>query len=144
MKINIKATNIELTPKITEYVDKKIGGLDKFIGEDSTESYANVEVGKTTNHHKLGDVFKAEVSLNIGGKNFYVSEETGDLYASIDKVKDEISNVIKSQKKKNITLVRKGQLRIKNMMKGFPGDWGRRRKQNIKDMFNKIPWKFKK
>jgi putative sigma-54 modulation protein len=118
---SIQATNIVLTPAITNYVDKKISLLEKFlpVGDESVK--CAVEVGKITKHHKSGDIFKAEVNLHISGKDFYAVSEKDDLYAAIDEVKDEIAKQVISHKDKSETLMRKGGLRIKNIMKGL--DW---------------------
>lgn len=118
MKINTKATNITITPAIADYIEKKVLMLQKFFSEDK-EVLVNVEVGKTTKHHKSGDFFKAEFHLVVDGKDYYATAETADLYASIDEVKDEIAEEIASKKKKTLKLFRKGALKIKNLIKGI-------------------------
>ena len=55
MKINIKATNIELTLAISAYAEKKIRTLKKFL--DVPDAVAQVEVGKSTKHHKSSEDF---------------------------------------------------------------------------------------
>lgn len=118
MKINTKATNISITPAIAEYVEKKVNALEKFFrGIDDV--LVNVEVGKTTRHHKSGNFFKAEIHLMANGEEYYANAETEDLYASIDKVKDEIVHELTSKRKKAIRLFRKGGVQIKNMLKGI-------------------------
>lgn len=117
MKINKKATNFSLTPAIDDYIDKKLETLEKFF-RDVSGALINVEVGKTTSHHKSGDIFKAEIHLMANGEEYYASAETEDLYASIDKVKDEIVRELTSKRKKALRLFRKGGARIKNMLRG--------------------------
>ena len=119
MKKNIKATNIELTQAITDYLDKRFDTFDKFISADDESVLCDIEVGKTTHHHKSGDIFRAEVNLHIPGKDFYASSKKEDLYSAIDEVKDEITRAIKSHKSKNTTLARKGALRFKNILRGI-------------------------
>jgi putative sigma-54 modulation protein len=121
MNINIKATNIELTPAIYDYVEKKIGSIDKYLHENdgNGDIVAQVEVGKTTNHHKGGDIFRAEVHISGAGLNMYAMSETEDLYASVDKVKDEISGELKRNKEKRSALSRRGGQMVKDMLRGF-------------------------
>jgi putative sigma-54 modulation protein len=116
---NIKATNITLTPAIDEYIDKKFSTFDRFIHASDTSAKCSIEVGKTTLHHKSGDVFKAEVNLHTAGKNFYAVSEKDDLYAAIDEVKDEIVRQITAHKDKSTTLMKKGALKVKNALKGL-------------------------
>ncbi len=117
MKSNIKATNFTLTSEITDYIEKRLTGLEKF-----TEKYANtffhIEVGRTTNHHKTGDVYKAEITAKIGGNDYFASAEREDLYSAIDAVRDVIGQDITTQKDKNMTLWKRGAQKIKSMMKG--------------------------
>jgi ribosomal subunit interface protein len=119
MNINIKATGIELTEAITDYVHKKIGSTEKYLTGQSADVVVHVEVGKITNHHKAGDIFRAEVRIVGGGLNLYAATETEDLYASIDKVKDEITRELVKTKNKRFALAKRGGQVIKDMMKGF-------------------------
>ncbi|MDP2642084.1 MAG: ribosome-associated translation inhibitor RaiA [bacterium] len=131
MKINIKATGIELTPAISSYVQKKISPIEKYLpapaGLDrgSADIVAQVEVGKSTRHHKSGSVFRAEVHITGIGLDLYAVSEMPDLYAAIDIVKDEIVHNAVQSKGKRETLTRKGALMMKNMMKGLSGSTAR-------------------
>jgi putative sigma-54 modulation protein len=102
MKIIIKATNIELTPAIKNYVDKKIKLLNKYIKEfeKSTELIFNIEIGKETKHHHKGDVFRSEINLKIGKHFLRAEERSENLYTSIDLTKDKIHNQIIKLKEK--------------------------------------------
>jgi|SRR3989344_4635864 len=119
MKTNIKATNIHLTPEMSDYLQKKIDMLDKLIDPADTSVSCNVEVGKTTNHHKTGDVFRTEINLMKDGKYFRAVAEEGTLNASIDEAKDEVMSEIISHKTKRQTLLRRGGATIKNILKGI-------------------------
>jgi len=133
MKTNIKTTNISLTPAISEYIEKKISVLDKFYKTEE-EISVNVEVGKTTHHHKSGDIFRAEIHIRSRGNEYYASAEKDDLYAAIDEVKDEIVRELTSTRKKALRLFRQGGTKIKEIMKGVvdAGDksWKRFRNKN--------------
>jgi putative sigma-54 modulation protein len=117
MKINIKATGIELTPAISDYVQKKVSALHKYIHND--DAVAQVEVGRTTQHHKTGEVFKAEVHITGAGLDLYAVSEHSDLYAAIDLVKDEITRNAVHEKGKRETLTRRGGQMVKNVLKGL-------------------------
>lgn len=118
MTTNIKATNMELTGALTDYVNKKILSISKFVsfGEEAS---IYVEVGKTTKHHKQGDYFKAEFDVTINGEKFFTDSEKSDLYKAIDDAKDEVIKKIKNKKNKKETLYKRGATSIKKMMKGI-------------------------
>ena len=119
MKINIKATGIELTPAISDYVSKKISAIEKYLDRNNIDTVAQVEVGKSTGHHKSGSVFRAEVHIVGGGLDLYAVSEMEDLYAAIDIVRDEIVHNIVQSKGKRQTLTRRGAELMKGIMKGF-------------------------
>ncbi len=118
MNIQIKTTTISLTPAISEYVEKKLNSIEKFFKNDSTLKF-DLELGKTNNHHKNGDIFKAEIHIVAMDTNIYASAEKEDLYVAIDSVKDEILREIKSSNSKRRSLIRRGGARIKNILKGI-------------------------
>lgn len=117
MKINIKATNIELTSAINDYVNKRLQALEKFTKDKEIIAY--VEVGKTTKHHKEGEIFKAEFNLEISGVKFYSVSEKEDLYEAIDDAKEEVVHQIKNDKKRKQTLYKRGASSVKKMLKGI-------------------------
>lgn len=117
MKTNIKATNIELTSAINDYVNKRLQTLEKFTKDKEIIAY--VEVGKTTKHHKEGEIFKAEFNLEISGVKFYSISEKEDLYQAIDDAKEEVVHQIKNDKKRKQTLYKRGASSVKKMLKGI-------------------------
>lgn len=120
MKINldIKTTNIDMTPAIRSYLEKRVSKLEKFIGDD-VSTYAQVEIGTITSGHHSGDIFRAEINLRTGGQRFRAESKRNDLYAAIDVARDEMVRNLKSYKSKQRTLFRRGGSAIKNILKGF-------------------------
>lgn len=118
-KVNIKATNIKLTEETGSYIKKKLDSILKLIGDEDTEALFEVEIGQTTRHHKSGDIFRAEIRLNVDGKTFYASSEKDALFTAIDDVKNEIKNRVSSYKTKKETLFKRGGKKIKKLMKGL-------------------------
>lgn len=117
MNIKIRSKNFEITPAIDDYVTKRIASLEKFLDiKDAT--LCEVELGRTTTHHKSGDIFKAEVNLmEPGYKQVFAIAEEVDLYTAIDVVRGETERLIVSQKKKHDTLFRRGAVQVKNLLK---------------------------
>jgi len=118
MKIKITTTNIELTSAIESYVEEKIRSVEKFaIPHENEDPVADVEIGKTTNHHQSGDVFAAEVNMRVRGKHFRATSEKSDLYAAIDDMRNELVRELSSHKDKTRTLVRRGAGLIKDILR---------------------------
>ena len=118
MKIKITASNMEMTSAIESYIDEKIASIEKFaIPHAEEELFVEIEVGKTTNHHQHGDVFRAEANVRVRGKHFRATSEKSDLYAAIDDVKDSLTRELNSYKGKERALVRRGAGMIKNLLR---------------------------
>jgi len=126
MKINIKATNLDLTPAIRSYVEEKIGGTEKFIkkmkpvdkspeeGKATVEIW--VEVERTTFHHRKGKVFRAEVQMKLPGNDVRVESKQEDLRVAIDEVKDQLERELREYSEKKRTLYEKGARKMKKLL----------------------------
>jgi putative sigma-54 modulation protein len=89
MKIDIRTTNIELTAPLREYIEIKIGGIERLLGRfDDDSVLAVVDVGRSTNHHKKGEVYYTDITLDVSGKLIHVKKDSEDVRAAIDEVKD--------------------------------------------------------
>jgi len=110
MRIIIKATNIELTRSLRDFIEEKIGELEKFL-EDilkkidvldgrKPRAEAFVEIGKPSRHHRKGDVFYAECQIPLPGKGVRSEAEGEDLMMAIVEVKDELQRLLKKYKGK--------------------------------------------
>lgn len=122
MQINLLGKNIELTETIKDYVLKRITHLEKLLSgieAKGGEVNVNFEVGKSTNHHKGGEVFHADCLIRINGKEFYSSSDQEDLYVAIDEVKETLFNDIQKNKDRKQTLFKRGASSVKKMMKGL-------------------------
>jgi ribosomal subunit interface protein len=117
MNIAIKSTNIDLTPALKDYAEKRLGGITKFTGGDANIS---VEIGKTTNHHKNGEFFRAEANVVTPlGKQYRATSEKADLYEAIDDVRAELIDMLSQDKDRSKTLFKRGAQKIKGLIKGF-------------------------
>lgn len=115
MKTITKGNHMDITPAIQEYVDKRLQGIEKFLDDNAI---IEVELGKTTNHHRSGDIFRAELNAAVYGDLVRVVAEQSDLYAAIDVARDELQNALSSRKDKRQTLWRRGAQKIKNLLRG--------------------------
>ena len=122
MQINLQSKNMELTEAIKDYVSKRVTNLEKLLEHIETnkgEARVKFEVRKTTNHHKAGEIFHADCTINIDGQNFYGESNHEDLYTAIDAVKEQLFNDIGKNKDRKQTLFRRGAASVKKMAKGL-------------------------
>jgi putative sigma-54 modulation protein len=100
MQIQIKATKIELTDAIKDYVQKKVDMLEKFLG-DTQVINCHFEVGLAIGGQHSGEIYRAEINLDVPGKLLRVEKTEKNLYKAIDKVKDHAEREIVKFKKKS-------------------------------------------
>ena len=91
MEIIIRGDKIKVTDAMKDYIEEKIGKLDKYI-EDNSNVRATVVV-KVKNHSQI-------VEVTIPLKSFILrSEETQDnFYAAVDKAVDKLERQIRKNK----------------------------------------------
>ena len=99
MKINrIKGTGIDLTDAIKAAVENELATLDPMVERWGEAVAADVEVGKTSQHHHKGEIFRAEVNLTIPGKLLRAEDENEDLYIAIKNVADTLGRELNKEK----------------------------------------------
>ncbi len=96
MKLIIKAKNMEVTEWLREYVETKIGKLDRYL---PSISEARVELS-TEKVKSAQDRQVAQVTLRSNGTILRAEERTDDIFASIDAVLDKIHRQIARYKGK--------------------------------------------
>ncbi len=103
LNINIKATHLELTPSLKQYVEEKIGHLEKYM----VAQEAHVEIARDKHHH-TGLVFHSDINLIAGKKIMHAEADAEDAYAAIDLLIPKLKEQIGKFKDKRQTLARRG------------------------------------
>ncbi len=101
MQINVKATKLELTEQVKNYVLKKIGALEKYLGKIVVTN-CGFEVSKEIGGQKRGEIYKAELNLEIPGELINVQKTGKDVITAIDDVKNHAVRLIVEHKEKKI------------------------------------------
>lgn len=90
MEIKITGKELKITDGINDYVEKKMGRIDKYF--ESAEAEVIVKVEK--------NIQIAEIKVMANGETFRAVTENKDLYASIDKDIDILEGQIRKAKTK--------------------------------------------
>ncbi|MDQ2730774.1 MAG: ribosome-associated translation inhibitor RaiA [Armatimonadota bacterium] len=100
MQIIIHGRNIEITPVMREYIEKKLHKLSRYF-----EQIAEVQFHVSTQRN-----FKtAEVTVNANGHMVRAEERTPDLHTSIDQVVAKLENQLKHYKERTVDRNRRPQ-----------------------------------
>jgi putative sigma-54 modulation protein len=102
MDIKIRGKNVELTPAMKEYIEEKIGGLDKYF-----DQVKSVDVALTVEKNKsIENTQKAEVTMHVNGSVIRGEEASVSMYSSIDIVVEKLERQLKKYKSKIYTSMR--------------------------------------
>ncbi|MFH1522426.1 MAG: ribosome-associated translation inhibitor RaiA [Patescibacteria group bacterium] len=107
MKINTRATKIELTPEIINYIQEKMDMLEKYLGDINVLN-CDLEVALSVGGQQSGKIYLVKANLEVPGKLLRVEKTEKELFKAIDKVKDHLIRSIMKYKQK------KAGRRIKN------------------------------
>lgn len=119
MQINVQAKGIELNKEVRDYLNKKLSHLEKYTLSSVEEAVINIELSKTTNHHKKGEIFKAEANIVFGGNTFFASKELDDVFKAVDAIKEDLERKMVQAKTRTQSLFIRGARSVKKMMKGL-------------------------
>lgn len=97
MKLEISGLHTEVGDKQKKYIEKKIGGLDKYIPGKQRE-VAHAEVRIKENKIKQQKQLVAEVTLHLPGETLVVKETNASVYAAVDVAETKLKLALKKYK----------------------------------------------
>jgi ribosomal subunit interface protein len=98
MKIVIKGTKLKLDEQIKQYAQDKIITL---VGKLTPQAVAvRIELELTTHHHRHGEIFRAEVNLDLPQKVLRAESFGETILTAIDEVEDKLRQDIIKYKEK--------------------------------------------
>ena len=90
--VSIAFLNIEATYALKKYTTYKVTHCVQKFAHQDTEAHVVLKV------EKMRQI--AELSMHLSGHDFVVKEESTDLYASIDKLTDALTQQLRKHKEK--------------------------------------------
>lgn len=97
MKYIMTGRNVEVTPAIREYAEKRLSRVEKFFNDDTE---ANVTFGVQKKRHIMG------VTIYFEGNTYRAEATNDDLYMSIDKSIDLLEGQIRKNKTRKEKLLK--------------------------------------
>ncbi|WP_202079327.1 ribosome hibernation-promoting factor, HPF/YfiA family [Caldalkalibacillus salinus] len=94
MQFNVRGDNIEVTAALRDYVEKKIGRLDRYFSEDLTSDVHVTMKVLTKEQHNV------EVTIPMTKLLLRAEEKHEDMYAAIDLVVEKLERQIRKHKTK--------------------------------------------
>lgn len=98
-KLDIRGIKFEVDQKLTDYIGKKIGPLDKYVSRHDRESL-HAEVVLKEQVVKAKKTYTCEVILHLPQDTIVTKESTINIYAAIDIVEAKLRNQLRKHKQK--------------------------------------------
>jgi putative sigma-54 modulation protein len=110
MNINIRGENLEVTGALRDYVEKKLGKLERYF-DTPPSSDVSVTLSVIRERHNV------EVTIPLRGVTLRAEEKNNDMYASIDLVMDKLERQIRKHKTKANRKFNNKEKGIRNLFK---------------------------
>ena len=91
MRLQVKGKNVEVTPSIREYAERKLARLSKQLAE---QTQVELELSEQRNP-SIADSQVAEATVFTKGPTLRASESSRDMKASIDMLADKLERQVK-------------------------------------------------
>ena len=119
LRFTLHQKNLEITPALRVYVEEKIlKPVERFIKNVKVPELPilDIEIGRTTRHHKKGLVYRAEANLKLNGKMIRAEAVDEDVHAACDLVKEELRREIVSYKDKALAVLKRRARSVKKAL----------------------------
>jgi len=115
MATSIRGKNLDLTEDLKDFATKKVESVTKLL-----ESVIDIRIdlSKETNHHQKGDIYKASVDIQVPGNVYHAEENAEDIKTAINRVKQELQQIIKHDKGQRDAKRRETQKAVREMKEG--------------------------
>jgi ribosomal subunit interface protein len=109
----------EVTEKVTSLAQRKLIALKKYLGKTDGVTQVYVELGKISEAHQKGDVWRAQINLDSNGKRYHATATGEQLQSAIDASIHELESELRKAKQKNKSMLRRGGVAMKAFIRGF-------------------------
>ena len=117
MRVTVRKKNLEMTPPLQIYIEQKIiAPMRKLLKgiELSDLPILDIEVERTTRHHRKGRVYRAGANLTLGKILIRAEAEDEDVRAACDGVEGELKREVLVYKERARALLTRRARRAKN------------------------------
>lgn len=119
MQIHFKGTNYELPASVTSLARRKVEALTKYLGQGKENARAYVDLGKETEAHQNGKIWRADINFDVDGNRFYAKAVDDSIEKAIDQSSSDLARELQTFRKRQQSLVKKGGSVIKSLMRGL-------------------------
>jgi putative sigma-54 modulation protein len=109
MKFEMTGRNVEIDEKMRDYIEDKIGGLEKYVPKHMRESANCAIVIEDDANGREDNRYVCEAVLSINGTQMVSREGTVNIYAAVDIVEAKLRPQLMTFKEKSTLEPRRGR-----------------------------------
>ena len=118
MNTRVKATNYQMTPETSAYIDSRIQTLEKMLGADAQVSRCEVEVGRDAGNQRHGEhVWFAELHVLYPGGSVRATNRSESINGAIDDAREEVARQLRRERKLHVRMWRKSGAAFKRLLR---------------------------
>lgn len=117
MNITTKAVNYEASDAVLTLARERFGAAEKLLGDARDTALLEIELGRSTEHHKSGEIYRAEANLDAGGKLYRAEADADAIEKAIDKAANELLRELRSARSRTKRLIRGAGAKMKSLLR---------------------------
>lgn len=120
MRVTLRHKDIEISPSLRRYLDAKIvRPVERLLKRAGPEDAVtlDIEVERTTRHHRKGQVYRVEANITLGKKMIRAEATDADPRAACDLLEEELKREILTYKSKSRALLHRRARRAKGELR---------------------------
>ncbi len=110
INVDITARNMEVSEKLRDYAEEKIGGLEKYLPRKVRGSVSATLVLSLDPNGREDNQYVCDAILTVPGAKMVANEGTINIFASIDVVDAKLRSQLAKYKEKHTTEPRRGRM----------------------------------
>ena len=110
IQVDITARNMEVSEKLRDYAEAKIGGLEKYLPRRVRETVSATLVLELDPNGREDNQYVCDAIITLPGAKLVANEGTINIFASIDVVEAKLRSQIAKYKEKSTTEPRRGRM----------------------------------
>lgn len=96
-RFEVQGVHMEIDERLRSHVNRKIGGLDRYIARQNRDS-AHMEVHLKETKQKGNDHSRCEVTLHLPQQTIVIKESAINMYAAVDIVEAKLKQQLQKYK----------------------------------------------
>ncbi len=104
--------------KATSVAERKIRLLKKLLANQDEITQVYVELGKESEAHQKGNVWRTQINLDSGGKRYHADATAENIENSITTSVEQLETELRKAKQKRQSMLRRGGEAVKSLIRG--------------------------